>query len=177
MPLQRAGKTARCLRAAEGYLELGMPDHALAELDRIPPTLARDARAARLRGEAFSRKGLPREALAAYQWALRTDPDNLELLLDVSACLRKLARLNEAIAVMRRAYRSNPREPRVLYRLACYFSVLGNKPQALSWLGRAIRMQSSLRDQLRDEDDFRRYHQDPDFRFVAGWSEGRDNAG
>ena len=56
-------------------------------------------------------------------------------------CLKRTDRLEEAIDVMMAAYQFHEDEPIVLYNLACYFALAGDKPQALSWLGRAIRME------------------------------------
>ena len=49
-----------------------------------------------------------------------------------------------------------------------YYSLAGDKTQALSWLGRALRMKSSLRSLIADESDFDPLRDDPDFQYVTG---------
>jgi len=55
----------------------------------------------------------------------------------------------------------------VLYNLACYFALASDKVHALSWLGRAIRMESSLRELIPDETDFDSLRDDADFRLIV----------
>ena len=72
--------------------------------------------------------------------------------------------------------------PVVLYNIACYYSLAGDKAQALSWLGRALRMETALRKQMTeepefgrkslrelipDEPDFDQLRNDPDFQYIA----------
>jgi hypothetical protein len=87
---------------------------------------------------------------------------------------------------MEEAYRAHPKVPVVLYNIACYHSLAGDKRQALSWLGRALRMEASLRklvpddpdlqalalrtslrDLIPDESDFDSLRNDPDFQYLA----------
>jgi hypothetical protein len=69
---------------------------------------------------------------------------------------------------MEEANRLSPNEPIIMYNLSCYFALAGNKTQALSWLGRALRKEKSLRKLIPEESDFDRLRDDPDFQFVIG---------
>jgi Flp pilus assembly protein TadD len=92
------------------------------------------------------------------------DPDNVSLLMAMAWCYKRTDRLDRAIEAMEHAYRVSPKQPIVLYNLSCYWSLAGNKTQALSWLGRALRMDESLRKLIEDEQDFDPLRRDPDFR-------------
>ncbi|NOX54523.1 MAG: hypothetical protein GXP27_08805, partial [Planctomycetes bacterium] len=50
----------------------------------------------------------------------------------------------------------------------------GDKDGALRWLGRALRMDPSLRELIPEETDFDPLRNDPDFRFVAGIDTDQD---
>ena len=166
------GKTARskderALEAAEGYLALDMPDHALRELVRLnDPDASRPALYA-LRGEALRQKEDWDQALKAYETVLADDPADVSVLMGMSWCYKRTDRLSRAIEATEQAYEAAPEEPIVLYNLACYHALNGDKSQALSWLGRALRMESSLRKLIPNESDFDRLRNDPDFQFVA----------
>jgi len=158
----------RRLEAARGYLLLDMADHALAELLAIrDPGQCRFA-LDELRGEACRQLRQYDEAIAHYERALRERSNDLSALLGIAWCYKRTDQLPRAIAAMDRAYDAQPDEPIVLYNLACYFALDGDKARALSWLGRALRMKSSLRTLIPDEHDFDSLRDDPDFQFVAG---------
>lgn len=157
----------RRLEAAQGYLALDMCDHALAELQAIadPEECAPEYYC--LRGEVLRQKKDYAPALDAYSQALIEDPDNLAVLLGMAWCYKRIDQLPRAVSVMEQAYRSAPNEPIVQYNLSCYHSLAGNKAQALSWLGRALRMEDALRELIPDESDFDQLRDDPDFQFVT----------
>lgn len=62
-------KTVRRLISAEGYLELGMPQQALRELDHVTDPGALTASFAFLRGESLRRVGRYTEAIQPLQYA------------------------------------------------------------------------------------------------------------
>jgi tetratricopeptide (TPR) repeat protein len=181
----------RKLEAACGYLELNMPGHALRELNRIaePNAIAMDFY--RLRGEALRALERFESALEDYSRALIETPDQISALVGMAWCYKRTGQLPRAIATMEQAYRAHPKELIVLYNLACYFSLAGEKAQALSWLGRALRMESSLRkvhaesesglalpfvgqseptlrELIAEEPDFDPLRNDADFQYLTG---------
>lgn len=158
----------RRLEAARGYLMLDMPRHAVRELDAIEDPEKIPFELNQLRGEALKLRGEYEAALAAYNRALAEKPTDLTVLLGMAWCYKRTDQLSRAISAMEQAYRNQPNESIVLYNLACYFALDGNKTQALSWLGRALRMESSLRKLIPNESDFDRLRDDPDFQFVIG---------
>lgn len=158
----------RKIEAAGGYLELNMPQHALRELARIADPEAIPFDFNRTKGEALRAAGEFEPALDAFSRALAEQPTDLSVLMGMAWCYKRTNQLSRAIAAMEQAYRAHPKEPIVLYNLACYFSLGGEKAQALSWLGRALRMESSLRKLVPEEPDFDSLRNDPDFQYVTG---------
>lgn len=160
-------KRERLLEAARGYLLLDLPDQALEQLGAVDDGDQSSFACNQLRGECYRQRKDYREALKAYHTALAERPTDLSVLLGMAWCYKRIDQLSEAIAVMERAYRIRPNEPIIMYNLSCYFALSGNKPQALSWLGRALRKERRLRKLISDESDFDRLRGDPDFQFVV----------
>ena len=158
----------RLLEAARGYLWLRMPDHALQELNAVTDPAECACDLYQLRAEALREKKEYEAAIDAYTLALAEDPDSVSVLLGIAWCYKRTDKLPRAIAVTQQAYHVRPDESIVLYNLSCYFSLAGDKTQALSWLGRALRMDKSLRELIANEKDFDQFRDDPDFQFVAG---------
>ncbi len=168
MALSVRVRRERHLEAARGYLALDMPDHAVRELNAIDSAQECAFEVNQLRGEALRQKKEHEEALRAYSHALAENPKDLSVMLGMAWCYKRTDQLAKAISAMESAYRTASDEPIVLYNLACYFALAGDKNQALSWLGRSLRLDESLRKLIRDESDFDRLRQDPDFQLIAG---------
>ena len=156
----------RRLEAAQGFLLLGMAEHARRELATIPAT-ERGGLWHGLQAEACRVVEDHDAAVHEYQQALVDDPQNLELLNGLAWCLKRMERLPAAITAMLQAYGAHPKEPSVLYNLACYYALAGDKTQALSWLGRALRMQPALTRLIPEDPDFAGLRADPDFQFIV----------
>ena len=158
----------KLLDAARGYLALEMPRHAIRELNAISDPESCPFQINQLRGEALRQSADYESALRAYGRALAERPRDLSVLLGMAWCYKRTDQLSRAISAMEQAYRAEPQQPLVLYNLACYFALAGEKAQALSWLGRALRMKRELRQLIADESDFDQLRGDPDFQFIAG---------
>lgn len=169
MIFNAARKRQRQLQAAEGYLLLGMPDHALQALDQIADFDA-TVEWQLLRGDALRAKLDHPHALKCFQRAYELAPESLEALLGMAWCYKRIDRLDQSIESMRLAYQRHPASPIVLYNLSCYYALAGEKEQALSWLGRALRMNHSLIELIPDETDFDSLRNDPDFRHLLDLS-------
>jgi tetratricopeptide (TPR) repeat protein len=156
----------RRLEAARGYLLLNMPDQALEELNEIDDPDAAAFEWNLLRGEALRERKDYRAAIKAYQRAQAAQPDELEVLMGLAWCYKRTDQLLKSIDMMHQAYLSHREEPIVLYNLACYYSLAGNKDQALSWLGRALRMNPELRNLIANETDFDPLRDDADFQHL-----------
>jgi tetratricopeptide (TPR) repeat protein len=158
---------ARRLRAASGYLDLEMPTHALRALDGIAHPNATPFEFYHFRGQALRMAGRFDEALDALSRARDERPDDLDVLMAMAWCFKRTDQLPRAISAMEEAYRAHPRVAVVLYNIACYYSLAGEKAQALSWLGRALRMKADLRKLIADESDFDSLRNDPDFIYLT----------
>ena len=90
------------------------------------------------------------------------------MMIGMAWCLKRTDRLSRAIEVMQVAYEFHPEEPIVLYNLACYYALSDDKGNALSWLGRAVRMEGALRELVAEEADFDTLRHDDDFQLVVG---------
>jgi len=172
MALSARTRRERRLEAASGYLALDMPQQALRELNAIDEPEECSFSIEQLRAEALRQQEEYDSALQCYKRALGVDSSDLSVLLGMAWCFKRIDRLPEAIGAMEQAYSSAPDEAIVLYNLACYHSLAGHKAEALSWLGRSLRMDGSLRNLIPDESDFDPLRKDPDFQFVAGSPDG-----
>jgi tetratricopeptide (TPR) repeat protein len=157
----------RELAAAEGYIALGMYAHALAALDKIADPEEAAFATNLLRGDALRHLERHDEALIALHLAFDEKPDDVDLLMAMAWCYKRTNQLPRAITSMERAYRIKPKEAVILYNLSCYWSLASNKTQALSWLGRALRMDNDLRRLIDDEPDFDSLRNDPDFLLIV----------
>jgi Flp pilus assembly protein TadD len=168
----------RRIEAAEGYLMLEMPEQALRELRVVEAHVGSDdlrhPSIARFRGEAYRLQQDYEEGARQFLAAQSDDPEDLEVSIGLAWCLKRTDRLEEAIDVMMAAYQFHDEEPIVLYNLACYFALASDKVHALSWLGRAIRMEGSLRELVPDETDFDTLRHDADFQLIVNEGELED---
>jgi tetratricopeptide (TPR) repeat protein len=84
-------KTVKRLFAAEGYLELGMPEHALKELALIEDAVPIEASVEYLTGEAFRQQERYDDAVEALERAaqLIPEPYNKVVWESLSDCFRK----------------------------------------------------------------------------------------
>lgn len=163
----------RAIEAAQGYLMLDLPDAALRRLGLFSnPEVP--AEVEHLRGEAYRLKDDYERALQHFERV--TDSErNLDLLMGMAWCFKRVNRLDKAIECMRAAYRSSPKVAVVLYNLACYYSLAGEKEEALSWLARAFRMDGSYRKLVAKETDFDPIRNDPDFLYLMQLSEPKES--
>jgi tetratricopeptide (TPR) repeat protein len=157
---------ARQLRAAEGFLQLDMPDHALRELNRIDDVGDQRFQICLLRGEALRAKLDHRLALDAFRQAHLERPTDLNALFGMAWCFKRIDQLPQAIDAMKLAYQFHNDKAVVLYNLACYYSLAGEKDNALSWLGRSLRMNRELLDKIHEESDFDSLRNDSDFQHL-----------
>ncbi|WP_339732395.1 tetratricopeptide repeat protein [uncultured Gimesia sp.] len=167
MVLLPASQPKRHLNAAEGYLMLEMHEQALRALSRIDPSERTTEKYFRLLGQAHQLAKQYQEALDAFQGAYDIDPENLTTLMGMAWCYKRTDQLPLAISVMEEAYHSHAEEPVILYNLSCYFALTGDKINALSWLGRSLRMEPDLIKLIEEEPDFDSLRSDKDFQFLV----------
>lgn len=182
-PAHPAGDVPRqiLLRRAAGYLELGellvepdaetpatarrLLERALGELAQLPDEVRQGGLASLIEGEALRAMGSWSEALVPLGRAADTDPERMEAWLGLGWCFKRLGRLPDAIRALEAGLESSPRQPILLYNLACYHSLAGNVTAAIDHLTRAIAIDGRFRDLTGTERDFDPIRADP--RFVA----------
>lgn len=164
MPILTQQHRERALRAAEGYLQLDMAAHALRELSAIDEWPVRDLAFRKLRGMARRALDNHEAAIIDLELALNQAPGDLDVLMALAWCYKRVQRLPAAIAAMQQAYRHHSDEAVVLYNLSCYYALSGEKTQALSWLGRALRMEARFLAMIAEETDFDPLRDDADFQ-------------
>lgn len=156
-------RRTQCLTQAEGYLELGMADHALAVLSKLDPETCDHRHVFYLRGEALRSLERYEEAIEPLAEASRRMPDNIHVWLAVAWCYKRTGQIDLAIDALENALETDPSEAILHYNLACYWALLGNKRQVLTYLTEAFEIDCNYRDLVAEERDFDPLRGDPDF--------------
>lgn len=152
---------------AEGYLELGMAQHALDALARVgdPETLS--GHGLYLTGEALRSLGRFREAIEPLTRASQADPGNIHIWLALGWCYKRVSRIDLAIESLEEALSAEPNDALVNYNLACYWAVANSKRQALGYLQKALDLDDHYRALIADEPDFDPIRTDPGFQALV----------
>ena len=144
-------EAAACKRA-EGYVELGLPEEALAELDEAFDSTARDPVVLQLRTELLTLLKRWPEAAGICLTMIELDPGNDFWWIQGAYAVRRARSIVEAEVILREALGHHPRNVLVIYNLACYACVQERFDEAISLYGRAIALdektvyEMSLRD-------------------------------
>jgi Flp pilus assembly protein TadD len=154
------------LRAAEGYLELEMPGHALEALGRLNPEESNNV-VLHLQGEALRALGRYNEAILPLKQAAESSPSDIHLWLSLGWCYKRIGRLDMAIESLEEALEADPNEAIIHYNLACYWSLAGNKRNALLFLTQAFELDPNYRDKVAEESDFDAIRNDAGFRSLT----------
>lgn len=170
MSLADRVRVQQSLRRAEGYLEIGMSQHALDSLEAVrePGTLR--ARWRLLTGFALRSLGRYADAIPALVEAADDSPEDIRIFLALGWCYKRVDRIDLAIESLERAQEAAPDDALVAYNLACYWSLAGNKGHVLDHLARALELAPDYRDMIPKEADFDRFRDDADFQSLVGLS-------
>ncbi len=155
-------------REAEGYLELGMPDHALRSLRRRSDLIYHDARGCYLVGETLRELQMYSQAVRPLQRALELIPDDVHAWMALGWCYKRIGRIEMAIESLEHALAVEPGLGVLHYNLACYCSLARRRRQALKHLADALDIDGNFRDFLAYETDFAPLRADPGFRDFLG---------
>jgi tetratricopeptide (TPR) repeat protein len=164
---EKSVRRAKILLQAEGYLELGLAERALQSLSRLEGPSRRDASASYLRGEALRELERHEEALRPLARAAELTPDRIRVWLALAWCYKRTDRLQLAIDAMQRALDVAPSNALLHYNLACYWSLAGQRDEALRSLSRSLEMDPDFRTLIDDETDFDPLRRDPDFQALC----------
>jgi Flp pilus assembly protein TadD len=160
-------RCARLQREAEGYLELGMPEHALETLGRLSDAAELDGNGLYLWGESLRILERYYEALVPLQRAARAAPDDVRIRIALAWCYKRTGRLDLAIDVLEEALIVEPQRALLRYNLACYLSLAGQKRRALRYLAQALAIEPGYRELAEAEADFEPLRTDPTFQSLC----------
>ena len=161
----------RTRREAEGYLELGMPEHALRSLQRRGKVVHADARGCYLLGEALRELRRYREAIIPLRRSLELIPDDIHVWMALGWCYKRTDDIPNAIFALEQAVEIEPGEAVLHYNLACYWSLSRDRRKALRCLARALNIDGNFREFIPTETDFDPLRNDPLFRNIAGMAD------
>lgn len=141
------------LLAAQGYIELEMPDEALRELDALPA--AEQAREDVLQMRLFLTMHAKAwdQALAICDRLRAADPEGTTGYIHGAFCLHELGRTREARDLLLSGPACLLREPTYHYNLGCYDAVLGYLEEAARHLETSFQMDRKFRDIARHDPD------------------------
>jgi Flp pilus assembly protein TadD len=155
-------------RQAEGYLELGLPEQAVATLLRLRQGGPWSGHALYLYGEALRSLERYGEAITPLCQAAHLAPGNIHIWVALGWCYKRTGRMDLAIDALRQACNTEPDEALVHYNLACYLSLAGKKEESLARLAQALSLDPHYRALIDEEPDFDPIRSDPGFQALVG---------
>ena len=155
------------VQQAEGYLELGMAQHALDVLNRCGDLDSLPEYALYLQGECLRSLGQFREALGPLSRAAQANPDDVHVWLALGWCHKRNGRLDLAIESLEEALSVAGDDALVNYNLACYWALAGKPRQAIVYLTRAFDLKDDFRALVAEESDFDPIRDDPAFQALV----------
>ena len=126
-------------------VEAGLPELAR-EIERQKP---RDAEFYMVLGDAWQSTGKLREAVAAYEEAVRLSPGSVRALRALAAALQESEELSRASDLLKRAIQIAPSDPETWYRYGILDSVSGRMTEAVDKIRKAIGLDPSLPEKSR----------------------------
>jgi Flp pilus assembly protein TadD len=130
------------LRAAIGWMELGLSAEAEQELAQISPAQQRHPDVLGLRWSLFVMQRRWEDALAVAEELLERQPANSSAWVHHAYSVRRASGggLQQAWGALLPAAEKFPDEPIISFNLACYACQLGHLEDARSWLQRAMKI-------------------------------------
>jgi Flp pilus assembly protein TadD len=122
------------LRAAEGWLELGLPDEALSEIDEISESHRHHPLALAVQWRLHSHAGRWRKCVELADELVQVEPSDVFGWIHRSYALHELKRTQEAADLLQPAIGLFPKEELIPYNLACYACQLGRLDEAKAFL-------------------------------------------
>ena len=153
----------RAIEEAEGYIDLGMLEHALRALERRGSLVHANGRACYMLGEALRELSRYEEALGPLERSADLIPDDIHVWLALGWCYKRTGQIGKAIEALERALLVDSSEAILHYNLACYWSLVRNHPTAIQYLSRALEINVNFRDLVADEPDFDSIRNDAEF--------------
>ena len=148
------------LRAADGYVDLGMHLEAEDELEKIDPYCRNLPQVLRVRLAVYhSLKRWDMMQMVARRLT-RHDPSSVQWKTSLAYATRRADSVEAAKSILIEALKSHPEEAIVYYNLACYECQLSNLTDAKSYLMQATKRDSRFKLMALS---------DPDLELLWGW--------
>ena len=141
------------IRAASGWLELGMPDDALEELDALQGEDREERKVLELKLSAEMAKEQWKEGAVTAEKLCRMAVDEPDFFLSVAFCLHETGETEEARNWLQRGPEVLSEFPVYHYNMACYHWMLGEKERAKNHLAKAIDMDEGFLEAAREDKD------------------------
>ncbi|WP_035607425.1 tetratricopeptide repeat protein [Haloferula sp. BvORR071] len=125
------------VQRATGFLELGLAEEALSELDDLPPPLRQESLILHLRVDAYFRMKRWAEAAEICVPKLETEASDVAWWIQAGYALRRSASLTKAEETLCKALEFHPKHSLIHYNLACYACVDGREEEARERLVKA----------------------------------------
>lgn len=122
---------------AVGFLELGMPEDALSELDELSAEQRSTAIALHLKVDALFRLKHWAAALEICMPMLEVHPDDPGWWIQAAYATRRAESVAAAEPILRKGIELHPDHGLILYNLACYACLQGRYDEACGLLSRA----------------------------------------
>ncbi len=148
----------RSLLAAQGYIELEMPDEALRELDSLSQEDQDREDSLQMRLFVFMRTKQWDDALKVCARLRRLYPECTTGYIHGAFCLHETDRTLEAKQLLLTGPTSLLREPTYHYNLGCYDAVLGNLEEAIRHLEASFEMDKKFREIAKYDPDLKPVH-------------------
>jgi predicted Zn-dependent protease len=152
----------RSLLSAQGYLELGMVEEALAELSSFSGPFAQDPDIVELRLHIQMQGERWNDALISAEELLRITPDAVPAFIHGAFALHEMGRTSEARDLLLKGPPVLKNDPTFHYNIGCYEAVLGNKEAALQSLQLSFALDETYRDFAKGDPDLKLLHEELD---------------
>lgn len=145
----------RSLLAAQGYIELEMPDEALRELDVLALEDQAREEVQQMRLFVFMRARRWEDALDVCARLRRENPECTTGYIHGAFCLHEMGRTLEAKQLLLSGPACLLREPTYHYNLGCYDAVLGNLGEASLHLETSFQLDKKFRELAKYDPDLK----------------------
>lgn len=146
-------ETEKIVVAAQGFLELGLPEEALAELAEVPESDRSEVEVLEVEVVALLNQQSWTEALEAARQLCDAEPEKASGFIHAAYCLHETGRTREARDTLLGGPESLRSEATFYYNLSCYAARLEELEEARQLLGKAFELDDRLRDTAKKDPD------------------------
>lgn len=148
----------RTLLAAQGYIELEMPEEALRELESLPQEHQKREEIFQMRLFVYMRAKDWKQALKICADLREVCPECTTGYIHGAFCLHEMGRTAEAKKLLQSGPACLLSEPTYFYNLGCYDAVLGNLTEAVHHLEVSFKMDKNFREIAKHDPDLKPVH-------------------